>query len=335
MPNRNLIVIGGSSGSSEPLKRILAALPADLPASVFVSTHMPAHAPSHLVQLLGAVSRLPVVQVGEGQAIESGRVHVAVPDRHVVLTADGIRLGSGPRENMARPSIDPLFRSAALAFGPRTIGVILSGGLNDGASGLEAIKRCGGLAVVQSPADAEAADMPRAALSVVDADYVAPAEEIGPLLAGLAGGEAGPEGQCPDDLRLEVDIALGERLGARRLGRLADSVALTCPECSGVLSEIRGAKPMRFRCQTGHAVTADILGDHQDGAVEEALRVALRVVEERVELVTKMAEEARRLGRRAVAELYESRAQEYAGYAEVLRRAAIAAMDEPETAQSA
>jgi two-component system chemotaxis response regulator CheB len=226
---------------------------------------------------------------------------------------------------MTRPAIDPLFRSAALSYGPRVVGVVLSGMLNDGASGLSAIKACGGTALVQHPLDAQADQMPLAALEVLEPDRVAAASELGHILAAIAREDAGPELHCPESLALEVQIAGGARLGAASLLKIADPSALSCPECHGVLSEVRTGHPLRYRCQIGHAYTAEVL-EHRTKEVDEAMRIALRVMEERVTLVSRMAEDARRTGRQTVAELYDSRAEEYSRYASVLRDAAIAAL---------
>jgi two-component system chemotaxis response regulator CheB len=266
-----------------------------------------------------------VVAAVDGQPIERGCVYVAVPDQHLLVVDGTIRLGDGPRENMARPSIDPLFRSAALSYGSRAIGLIITGLLNDGASGLHAIKSCGGTAVVQHPLDAQADEMPLAALEAVDADAVAAARDLGKVLCDLISSDAGDEVSCPDGVLLEVEIAAGSRLGAERLRQIADPSALSCPDCGGVLSEVRDEQPLRYRCQIGHAMTAEVVAARTE-QVDEAMRVALRVMEERVTLVTRMAQDARRTGRSTVAELYESRAEEYGRYASILRQAAIAAM---------
>lgn len=325
MASKDIIVIGGSAGSGTALRRIVADLPADLRASLFVCTHQPSNSAGYLAEMLGRTATLPVSAAVDGQPVEQGRIYVAGPDRHMLLLGDTIRLGDGPRENMARPAIDPLFRSAALSCGGRTVGVVLSGMLNDGASGLSAIKACGGTAVVQHPLDAETDQMPLAALETVDADEVAAADDLGAVLARLAGSRAGEDLPPPPGLALEVEIAAGARLGAEALRRIADPSPLSCPECHGVLSEVRGEQPLRFRCQTGHAHTAEVL-TRATTELEEAMRLALRVMEERVTLVSRMAEDARRTGRNAVAELYEARAVEYARNAEVLRAAAISAM---------
>ena len=322
---KDIIVIGGSAGSSGVLKRLLADLPRELPASVFVSTHIPAHSPSLLAEILAGGAALPVAQAIDGQPIERGRVYVAAPDRHMLLIDSTVRLGAGPRENMVRPSIDPLFRSAALSYGSRTVGVVLSGMLNDGASGLNAIKSVGGTAVVQHPLDAEADQMPLAALEATDVDHVAPAADLGRLLSAIADSEAGPLRTAPEHLLLEVEIAAGARLGSDALRQIATPSALSCPDCHGVLSEVNGAKPLRYRCQIGHAHTAETLAANI-GEVDEAIRVAMRVMEERVTLAERMALDARQTGRHAVAELYDERAKEYRRYASTLREAAVTAI---------
>ncbi len=210
---KDIIVIGGSAGSSAALKTLLADLPRDLPASVFISTHIPAHSPSLLADVLAGRAALPVAQAVDGQPIETGRVYVAPPDRHLLLINGTIRLGLGPRENMVRPAIDPFFRSAALTYGARVIGVVLSGMLNDGAAGLYAIKARGGTAVVQHPIDAEADQMPLAALEAVEVDHVAAAADLGTLLCSLVGTTAETSPAADDRLELEVEIAAGVRLG--------------------------------------------------------------------------------------------------------------------------
>ncbi|MFD1613067.1 chemotaxis protein CheB [Sphingomonas tabacisoli] len=322
MAKRDIIVIGGSAGSGGVLQQIMADLPGDMPASLFVATHVPSQSSGYLADMLDRAGPLPVRQAIDGQPIERGHVYVAVPDRHLLLDDGTIRLGNGPRENMTRPAIDPLFRSAALSYGARAVGVVLSGMLNDGASGLWAIKSCGGTAVVQHPIDARADQMPLAALEAVSVDEVGSADDIGQILTRIAASEAGEDRPPPEGLQLEVEIAAGRRLGADTLRRIADPSALSCPNCQGVLSEIRNGKPLRYRCQTGHAVTAERLVAAND-EVSQAMRIALRVMEERVTLVTRMAQDARQTGREAVAELYEARAEEYTNYAQVLRTAAV------------
>ena len=325
MPTKDIVVIGGSAGSHAVLRQIIADLPADIPASIFIATHVPTHSAGYLADALAKVGPIPVVEAADGQPIERGKVYVAVPDCHLLVVDGTVRLGDGPRENMTRPAIDPLFRSAALSYGPRTVGVVLSGMLNDGASGLTAIKACGGTAVVQHPLDAQADQMPLAALEVVEADEVAPANQLGRVINEIVSTDAGQATEPPRGLELEVQIAAGTRLGAETLRKIADPSAISCPDCQGVLSEIRGEQPLRYRCQIGHAMTAEVLASRQEH-VDEAMRIALRMMEERVTLVTRMAQDARSSGRSAVAELYEARAEEYGRYATILREAALAGL---------
>jgi two-component system chemotaxis response regulator CheB len=259
--------------------------------------------------------------------IENGHVYLGAPDHHLLIFENHIMLGRGPRENMARPAIDPLFRSAALHYGPRVIGVVLSGLLSDGAAGLNAIKRCGGFTLVQDPKDAIADEMPLHALEATTVDFCVTGARIGDVLSDLAREMPGAALPIPPDIRLEVEIAAGERIGSDKLTSLADPAALTCPSCGGVLSEIRSSHPLRFRCQVGHAYTADALAKEQEGRVDEALRVALRIIEERAELVHRMAEDGRMSGRLALAQMYTTRAAEYRQYADMIRRVMLQSLD--------
>jgi two-component system chemotaxis response regulator CheB len=329
MANRDVIVIGGSAGATAPLKQILCGLVADLPAAVFVVLHIPSHGIGILSTVAAAAGKLPVRQAEDGMSIEHGNIYLAAPDRHLLVFENRIVLGRGPRENMARPAIDALFRSAALHHGPRVIGVVLSGLLSDGAAGLDAIKRCGGLALVQDPKDAISDEMPLRALEATTADLCVPGARIGDVLSDLVQEAPGARLPIPPEIRLEVEIAAGERIGSDRLTGIADPAALTCPSCGGVLSEVRERHPLRFRCQVGHAFTADILAKEQEGRVDEALRIALRIIEERAELVHRMAEDGRLSGRLAVARMYAARAKEYREYADMIRRAVLQSLDSP------
>ena len=329
MTHRDIIVIGGSSGATVPLRVILGALPQDFPAAIFVVLHIPSRSLGLLATVTSAAASLPVHAAEDGMAIAPGNVYLGVPDHHLILTEGRIQFGRGPRENMARPSIDPLFRSAAIAYGPRVIGVLLSGLLSDGAAGLEAIKRCGGITLVQDPAEAIADEMPRSALQSLEIDLTLSAARIGDVLADLVRETAGLALPVPPEIRLEVDIAAGGRVDSDVIRHIADPVALSCPQCGGVLSMMRDAKPLRFRCQVGHAFTAEAVAKEQEGAIDEALRVALRIIEERAELVRRMATDGRRAGRRALAEMYEERAAEYSEYADTIRKAVLHSLSPP------
>jgi two-component system chemotaxis response regulator CheB len=220
-------------------------------------------------------------------------------------------LRRGPRENLSRPAIDPLFRTAAASCGSRVIGVLLSGALSDGTAGLRAIKRCGGLAVVQEPEDSAVSSMPRSALRYVDVDHVRPAGEIGSLLGALVREPAGPSPEIPMDIRLEAAIAAQELVGMRVDDMLGKVSHFTCPECHGALWEIEDGTMLRFRCHVGHAFTADAVLTAQGEAIDTLLGTLQRSHQEHAALARRMADRERAEKRHNLADQLESRARGY------------------------
>lgn len=321
MSRRDIIAIGGSLGAVDAVKQLCRDLPGDLAASIFIVIHVGAKGKDLLAGIFDANSSISISTAVDGEVLRPGHAYVAPADHHLLVIGNVVRLGRGPRENMARPAVDPLFRSVAISFGSRAIAVVLTGMLNDGTSGLADVKRCGGTTVVQNPADAVAPDMPRGALRGSDVDYRAPLSEMATLLIKLVGEEAGPAVDIPEDIVSEVEIALGRRSDSEVLAKFSDPVALSCPACGGVLSQIQRWPPLRFRCQVGHSYTADALATEKEGTVDEAIRVALRIVEERAVLTQKMADDARQTGRGAAAASYEQRVSESRAYADTLRQA--------------
>ncbi|HEX2252271.1 MAG TPA: chemotaxis protein CheB [Thermoanaerobaculia bacterium] len=312
------MVLGASAGGVLALRQLVAGLPADLPAAVFVVLHLsPAHR-SMLPEILTAAGELPARFAADGEAIERGVVYVAPPGYHLLLTPDQVRLSEGPRENSQRPAIDPLFRSAGVAFGPRAIGVVLSGMLSDGSAGLRALAQCGGVAVVQEPADAEHGDMPTAALAATAVDHRVNLDELPALLVRLTAEAPGPERPVPRRVQAEADAAFGDITPLRwdQLGPLSEVV---CPECGGALREIDDGGLMRFRCHTGHSFTSSSVVSSQTEAVERALWVAIRVLEERLRLCARFAEESRERGHAGIARTWQRRAAEAEHHAELLR----------------
>jgi len=334
MANRDLVVIGGSAGAIRPLTTILGALPPTLPAAILVVIHIPSESPGVFRTIAAAASALPVKEAEHEMLIERGTIYVARANRHLLVMDGRLHLGRGPRENLVRPAIDPLFRSAALAAGPRVIGVILSGMLNDGASGLAAIKSCGGIALVQAPHHASASEMPLAALEASPVDLSAPPEELASAMQRYVNEAPGPERAGPPGLKVDVDIAAGAVTHPESGESPAKATTLTCPDCGGVLSEIDGDRPLRFRCQVGHAFSAQALLRKQEGQVDEAMRIALRIIEERATLVERMARDALQTGRQGMAEMYDRRAAEYRSYAESLRGAVLLRMEAADSSEA-
>lgn len=328
--DRRVIAIGGSAGAIGAVRELCASLPSDLPAALCIVIHIGARGGGRIADIFGKCCPIPIITAADGQRVESGRGYVAAADHHLLVMDGVVRLGRGPRENLARPAIDPLFRSIGVSCGSRAVGVVLTGMLNDGAAGLADLKRCGGLTVVQNPAEATAPDMPLEALRASDIDYRAHLAELGSLLDMLVRKAPPPSPPPPEDVRFEVDIALGRPVGTGETVRLGDPAALSCPACGGVLSQIRRSPPLRFRCQVGHGYTAETLASEQEGSVDEALRVALRILEERAVLTEKMAEEARRSGLQFSAASYEQRSRESRTQVKTLRKALRKAEEERE-----
>lgn len=285
---RDVIAVGASAGGVEALRALVAGLPPAYPGVVLVVLHMPRDAPSSLAAILDRSGPLPAGAAVDGDRLRFGRIVVASSDRHLLVVDGRLRLSRGPAENGHRPAIDPLFRSVARAYGPRAVGVLLSGARDDGAEGLASIAQCGGTTVVQDPADALYPSMPRAALRRLTPDHVEPAAKIGGLLAGITA-LGSPRQPVPDaDPVLDAEVAMAE-LAPVTADELAGLPAgYGCPSCGGALFEF-GEVP-RFRCRVGHAWSARALLAEQAVAVEGALWMALRALEEKASLSRRMAE---------------------------------------------
>ena len=288
-----LIVVGASAGGIPALIKLVAQLPAGLPAAVLVVQHLaPDSRGDFIVERLADRSALRCVLATDQAPLEAGTLYLAPPDCHLLAKEDRVLVTKGPRENHYRPAVDALFRSAAVAYGPHVVGVVLTGMLHDGTAGLDFVKRCGGLAVVQDPADAEFPSMPESALKAVAIDYVVPLAQMGDLLTALVSpppAEPAPPALIPQDLKLEAAIAERHMGTVEQVSQLGHQIPLTCPDCGGSLWEIEHGNVQRFRCHTGHAFTADALAESSRHALEETLWVALRMMEERKILLTSMA----------------------------------------------
>ncbi len=325
MATRDTIVIGASAGGVQALSKLVKDLPPDLPAAVFIVLHIPADATSFLPVILAHNSNLPVAHAVDGEPVMRGRIYVAPPDRHLLVEDQKVKLVHGPKENLHRPSIDALFRSAARWMGPRAIGVILTGARDDGKVGMRAIKQRGGLTIVQDPQEALFPSMPMSVIQAIKVDYSVTLQEIAPLLNELSHEtfEEKGEHRMPDQIEIEARIAHQEMDGdeliasVERLGKIS---ALTCPECNGALWEIDDQEILRYRCHVGHALSAEALGDGQTAMLEVALWSAVRALEEQMILAKKIQERARRGNRMDVVRTFERRAHEAEQQSSMIRQ---------------
>lgn len=324
MANRDIITIGASAGGVEALMALARTLPGDLPASVFVVQHVAPEQPSAMAELLSRSGPLAVEVTQDRMEFRPSRIYVAAPDRHLMIDRSYAYLTRGPRENLVRPAVDPLFRSAAVVHGPHVIGVILSGSLDDGTSGLGAIKRCGGVAVVQDPEDARFPDMPQSAVEHVEVDYTVPLSQMGDLLTQLAAGAPGTPTPPSSELLMEVEISRAGGGSAGLLDEIGDLAALTCEACRGPLWEIRNEKIVRFRCREGHSYTAKTLLSEQRDGIEQSLWAAVQTMDERVRVLERLVAYDEERGRKGGLASFRARAQETRGYADHLRKFLLA-----------
>jgi two-component system chemotaxis response regulator CheB len=319
MPGHDIIVIGASAGGVEALGVLAGSLPRKLSAAVFVVLHIPPESPSLLPHILSRSGPLKAVQAIDYMPIEHRCIYVAPPDHHLLVERRQVRVVRGPKENRHRPAVDPLFRSAAEAYGPRVVGVVLTGGLDDGTAGLLAVKRRGGLAVVQDPEEALYSSMPLSALTHVEVDYRLPLSGIGPLLVRLAGEQA-EDGEYPlsKDIEMKSTKMNPDTLhNEERAGKLS---AFSCPECGGVLSEIEDGGLLRFRCRVGHAFSVESILAEQSEVLEEALWAALKTLEESMNLSLRLSGQAHERGHDLVAKRFEEKVQEAERHAIVIRQ---------------
>ena len=326
MQKRNIIVIGASAGGFEALKKLVRNLPKDLEASIFVVWHMSADIRGVLPQVLNREGTVPASQAVDGEPIEPNRIYVAAPDHHLLIEDGRVRVTRGPKENRFRPAVDPLFRSAAYSYGERAVGVILSGALDDGTSGLWTIKHHGGTTVVQDPNDAEVPSMPENALLEVDVDYSVPVAEMADLLVRLTReekevSEAFMEENDNELTKTEISIAAQDNAFERGFMRFGELTPFTCPDCHGVLFKLKDGTRPRFRCHTGHAFSSDALLTTVTESIEDSLWNAVRGIEESIMLLNHMGEHFSESKQTRLAVLYFQKAREAQQRAQVVRKA--------------
>lgn len=325
MATRDTIVIGASAGGVQALTKLISDLPPNLPAAVFIVLHIPATSPGLLPSILARDARLPVDHATNDERIQAGRVYVAPPNQHLLIEAGHIKLVHGPKENLHRPSIDALFRSAASSAGPRVVGVVLTGARDDGTLGMRAIKQRGGITIVQDPREAEFPSMPMSVMQRIRVDYSLSIREIAPLLNELSRQTAEEEGgfPVPDQIDIEARIAQQQMeadeliASVERLGKVSK---LTCPDCHGALWEIDDQELLRYRCHVGHAYSAEALSEGQSQMLEVALWSAVRALEEQMVLARRIMERARKANHRRALLAFQRRAQEAERHSSMIRQ---------------
>lgn len=289
---RDVVVIGSSAGGIEALRRLFPLLPQDSAATFLVVQHLSPHSPSEIDRILQKCTGMRVAFARERELLLPNTVYIAAPDRHLMVENGRARITRGPRECRARPSVDVLFRSAALAFGPRVIGVVLTGSLDDGTAGLWQIKDRQGLAFVQDPEDAFSRSMPESAIEYVEVDYVGRVEALATRLCREIGSAVASSGAAAPSMRQQVEHQVGlegngMQAGVMELGKMSK---YSCPECHGVLVQIEEGRLVRFRCHTGHAYSLkSLLADVDDG-IDKGLWDAVRAIEERIMILRQRAD---------------------------------------------
>src|SRR3954468_990398 len=322
MRSKHIVVIGASAGGLEALRAIVGALDPDFAAPICVVLHTSPQSPGLLDGILTRSGKLEATNAVNGERLRPGHIYVAPPDFHLVIEPGIVRVTKGPRENRFRPAIDPLFRSAGQVYGPAAIGVILTGSLDDGTDGLSAIKRLGGCAIVQDPMEALFPSMPQHAIDHVEIDYILPLAQIAPMLVRLTASAVEPAARAvvPEQIQVEVKIAMEHNpldAGLERIGKPSD---YACPECHGVLLELKDGARTKFRCHTGHAYSiASLLAAIAEG-IEDSLWTAVRALEEGQLLMMRMAEHLQSSHNAGQAEQLIDRANEARNQSEAIRK---------------
>jgi two-component system chemotaxis response regulator CheB len=326
MVERDIIVIGTSTGGVDALARVASGLPSAFPASVFVVCHSPPGYRSILPEILSRAGLLLASHPADGEPFYPGHIYVAPPDRHLLLRPDGrMHLSRAARENNHRPAIDPLFRSAARHYGPRTIGVILTGALLDGVAGLMAIRRAGGVAVVQDPSEALIDSMPLGATQIAGTDHVVPIGGLASLLVELIQetGTSNRRGVDVDPIDRMQDVVERDMKDQVRDEHRGGLSVFTCPECGGPLWQVDETGILRFRCHVGHAYNGEVLLSEQTDALEAALWTAVRTFREKSVLSRQLAARERGKANVAAAERFDEQARQSDQYGSLILRYVI------------
>ncbi|SDB46010.1 two-component system, chemotaxis family, response regulator CheB [Flavobacteriaceae bacterium MAR_2010_188] len=314
-----IFLIGGSSGGQAAVLDTLTNLPKDINAAFLIVLHSAFDTPSTYPAYLGSKIDLEVKEVKDKMDILPGVVYVSKPNHHLFIKDKKIHLSNGPRENLFRPSIDVLFRSGAVSFANSAVGILLTGQLNDGVAGLEGIKKCGGIAIAQNPATSEFPDMPQAAIDNVEIDYVVNLEDMSSVIQKIIHEDLPKEVSIPSGLERENEIATKFKSQIATEDDLGVQVPISCSSCGGPLWEMKDSPVKRYRCHVGHAFTEDALLKAQNEALEEALWVSMRTLEEKKTLLQRMAIDFEKRGSLTLARSYFDKKDEVMSHLKQIR----------------
>jgi len=325
-----VVVIGASSGGFTALIELVSQLNPESDAAYFVVLHLSSKSISgFLAHKLQEHTKLKCILAMDGMPIQRGYVYVAMPNHHLMLSKTDVRLGHGPSENRWRPSIDVLFRAAATHFSNRSIGIVLTGLLNDGTAGMSAIIRSGGVTIVQDPNEAEYPDMPLSVINAMEVTYVVSLLEIGTLLEELTKAVPETTTQAPHDVAKETEISEKVITSIEQTSELGKPTAYTCPDCGGVLFEHAQDAILKFKCHVGHSYSIRDLLKKQVEETEDSLWFAIRSLEQRRSLLETLAERYSQTGNQFMAKDYEKRKEEIKKHIDNLKRIVADNMDEP------
>jgi two-component system chemotaxis response regulator CheB len=296
----NIVVVGTSAGGFSAASKLLANFPDNINAAVFLVIHVSKNSMTqiivnHIQKHTELICRVAI----DGEQIKNGVVYLAPADNHMLIDDDKILVQKGAYENHFRPSIDVLFRSAAANYGSCVTGVILTGMLDDGTSGMYAIKKSGGICIVQDPQEAEFPTMPETVLRNLEVDYTLPVAEIGYVIADLLLDRACIPEEIPKEVTFEAEITKRMSSEIVNLTPLGEGTMFTCPDCGGVIRKIYDDAITRYRCFTGHTFTEASLMENQVRKLEESLWTAVRMMEERKHLLRGLGEESDTASERA------------------------------------
>jgi two-component system chemotaxis response regulator CheB len=322
MEYKDIVVVGASTGGIEALQVLVRGLPAEFKGTLFITLHTGAGSPNVLDKILNRVCELPVSNASEGAAIRPGRVFVAPSDHHLILEKDGhMRITCGPKENRFRPAIDPMFRSAAYSFGSRVVGVVLTGFLDDGTGGLWAVKERRGTAIVQHPEEATAPEMPLSAVKHVEVDHILKLADIPVMLVRLSNSPVGDKGVKPMPREMEADVKIAQEENALAAGVMnwGEPSVYACPECHGVLMQLKEGRSLRFRCHTGHAYSIESLLSEFNEKTEATLWNAIRALDETVLLLRRLDSALGQDQRDGAASALRAKADEAQRRSEIIR----------------